>query len=103
MSKKTTSTSRPSVLPILKTRGKVKRSPKGATNADDEQPTIPMETPVIDAPETPAATAVPEAPPAPPEVPAANVSLVLCRAASQVQAVVRPTPSVSVSLFPAES
>ena len=75
MSKKTTRTSRSSVLPIRKTRGKAKAERKGKTKANVDQPTMLMETPV----ETPATHAVeppvtiaPEAP-TPLETPAAKV------------------------------
>jgi hypothetical protein len=65
MNKKTKpSTSRPSVIPILKTRGKAKGLRKGKTRADVDQPAIPMETPPTDAVETPR-TASPEKTPAP--------------------------------------
>jgi hypothetical protein len=68
MSKKTKpSTSRPSVIPILKTRGKAKGPRKGKTKAGVDQPTIPMETSATDAVETPTATAAPEATPVLPE------------------------------------
>jgi hypothetical protein len=76
MSKNTKpSTSRPSVIPILKTRGKAKGPQKGKTKAGVDQPTIPMATPATDAVETPTATAAPETTPAPLEATAdtANV------------------------------
>ena len=58
MSKK--NTSRASVLPILKTRSKVKGAPKGETNEEVAAPTMPMES-VADAPKTSVATAATEA------------------------------------------
>ena len=54
MSKKTTSTSRASVIPIRKTGGKAKGPRKGKTKADVDQATIPIKTPAPDAVETPA-------------------------------------------------
>ena len=54
MSKKTTNTSRASVIPIRKTVGKAKGPRKGKAKADVDQATIPIETPAPDAAETPA-------------------------------------------------
>jgi len=64
MSKKTTSTSRASAIPIRKARGKAKGPRKGEAKAVVDQPTIPMESPAPDAVETPTQTAAPETTPA---------------------------------------